>query len=224
MASGDSLWGTLTAPLVRQNPVTLQVLGICSALAVTTSLDTALTMGISLTVVVVLAAGIISLIRRHIPNTIRIIVQIVIIGSIVVVIDQILKAYFFELSQRLSVFVSLIATNCIVLGRTESFARSNPPLRSMVDALGSGLGYGLVLVLVGACRELFGSGRLLGHQLLPLADQGGWFTPLSLMLLAPSAFFLLGGLVWAMRSIWPAQADAPDFPPHELKPEPGEQR
>ena len=216
MPSRDGLWSTLTAPLIRQNPVTLQILGICSALAVTTSLDTALTMSLSLTVVVVLAAGVISLIRRHIPGSIRLIVQIIIIASIVIVIDQFLQAYFFELSQRLSVFVSLIATNCIVLGRTESFARNSPPLPSMVDALGSGLGYGLVLTLVGACRELFGSGKLLGFQLLPLADHGGWFTPLSLMLLAPSAFFLLGGLVWAVRSIWPEQAEAPDFPAHDL--------
>lgn len=219
MAAGASLWSTLTAPLIRQNPVTLQILGICSALAVTTSLDTALTMAISLTVVVVLAAGIISMIRRHIPNSIRLIVQIIIIGSLVVIIDQCLKAWFFELSQRLSVFVSLIATNCIVLGRTESFARTNPPLPSMVDALGNGLGYGLVLVVIGACRELFGTGKLFGFQVLPLAEQGGWFTPLSLMLLAPSAFFLLGALVWAMRSIWPEQADDPDFPPHEIREE-----
>ncbi len=219
MASNVSLWGTLMTPLIRQNPVTLQILGICSALAVTTSLDTALTMSISLTVVVVLAAGIISAIRRHIPNTIRIIVQIIIVASLVIVIDQVLQAYFYGLSQRLSVFVSLIATNCIVLGRTESFARTNPPLPSMVDALGSGLGYGLVLMLVGACRELFGSGKLLGYQVLPLADQGGWFTPLSLMLLAPSAFFLLGALVWTMRSIWPEQADEPDFAPHEIEEE-----
>ncbi len=219
MASNVSLWGTLTTPLIRQNPVTLQILGICSALAVTTSLDTALTMSISLTVVVVLAAGIIRAIRRHIPNTIRIIVQIIIVASLVIVIDQVLQAYFYGLSQRLSVFVSLIATNCIVLGRTESFARTNPPLPSMVDALGSGLGYGLVLMLVGACRELFGSGKLLGYQVLPLADQGGWFTPLSLMLLAPSAFFLLGALVWTMRSIWPEQADEPDFAPHEIEEE-----
>lgn len=209
----------LTAPIVDGNPITLQILGICSALAVTTSLATALTMSISLTVVVALAAGIISAIRRHIPNSIRLIVQIIIIGALVIVIDQFLRAYFFELSQRLSVFVSLIATNCIVLGRTESFARSNPPLPAMVDALGSGLGYSLVLLTIGACRELFGSGKLFGHQLLPLADQGGWFTPLSLMLLAPSAFFLLGGLVWAMRSIWPEQAEAPEFPPHEAREE-----
>ena len=220
MVGTGKLWSTLTAPLIRQNPVTLQILGICSALAVTTSLDTAITMSISLTVVVVLAAGIISLIRHHIPNAIRLIVQIIIVASLVIMIDQILRASFFDLSLRLSVFVSLIATNCIVLGRTESFARSNPPFPSMVDALGSGLGYGLVLVLLGACRELFGGGKLLGCQVLPLADQGGWFTPLSLMLLAPSAFFLLGGLVWAVRSIRPEQAEAADHPPHMI----GEQR
>jgi len=214
MSGAGNLWAILTTPIIRQNPVTLQILGICSALAVTTSLDTALTLAISLTLVVVVSAGIVSVIRRHIPNAIRLIVQIIIVASLVIVVDQVLQAYFFELSQRLSVFVSLIATNCIVLGRTESFARSNPPVPAMVDALGSGLGYGLVLVLVGACRELFGTGRLLGWQVLPLADQGGWFTPLSLMLLAPSAFFLLGGLVWMVRSIWSEQAEAPDFPPH----------
>jgi len=216
MAAETGLWNALTAPLIRQNPVTLQILGICSALAVTTSLATAFTLSVSLTVVVVLAAGIISLIRRHIPNSIRLIVQIIIIASMVIVIDQILQAWFFALSQRLSVFVSLIATNCIVLGRTESFARSNPPLVSIVDALGSGLGYSLVLVTIGACRELLGSGKLAGLQVLPLADEGGWFTPLSLMLLAPSAFFLLGGLIWAIRSRWPEQAEPPEFPPHDF--------
>lgn len=215
MAGRESLWNALTAPLIRQNPVTLQILGICSALAVTTSLATAFTLSVSLTVVVVLSAGLISLIRRHIPNSIRLIVQIIIIASLVIVIDQILQAWFFALSQRLSVFVSLIATNCIVLGRTESFARSNPPLLSMVDALGSGLGYSLVLTVIGACRELFGSGKLAGVAVLPLADEGGWFTPLSLMLLAPSAFFLLGGLIWAIRSLRPEQAEPPEFPLHE---------
>lgn len=217
MATTDGLWNTLTAPLIRQNPVTLQILGICSALAVTTSLDTALTMAVALTVVIVSAAGVISLIRAHIPNSIRLIVQIIIVASMVIVVDQFLQAFFFDLSQRLSVFVSLIATNCIVLGRTESFARSNPPLRSMVDALGSGLGYALVLVVIGATRELFGTGRLLGQQILPLAEQGGWFTPLGLMLLAPSAFFLLGGLIWAMRSLWPEQVETADFTRHEIR-------
>lgn len=205
------LWTTLTDPLIRQNPVTLQILGICSALAVTTSLPTALTMAVSLTVVLVLAAGIISAIRRHIPNSIRLIVQIIIVASLVIVIDQILQAWFYDISRKLSVFVSLITTNCLVLGRTESFARLNPPLPSMVDALGNGLGYSLILIVIGATRELFGAGTLMGATVLPLAENGGWFTPLNLMLLAPSAFFLLGGLVWAMRSIWPEQAEPAEF-------------
>jgi Na+-transporting NADH:ubiquinone oxidoreductase subunit D len=217
MAAAEGLWNTLTAPLIRQNPVTLQILGICSALAVTTSLDTALIMAIALTVVIVCAAGVISLMRAHIPGSIRLIVQIIVVASMVIVVDQFLQAFFFELSQRLSVFISLIATNCIVLGRTESFARSNPPLRSMVDALGSGLGYALVLIVIGATRELFGTGKLLGLQMLPLAEQGGWFTPLGLMLLAPSAFFLLGGLVWAMRSLWPDQVEPADFARPEIR-------
>lgn len=213
MTAPSPLWSTFTDPLIRQNPVTLQILGICSSLAVTTSLPTALTMAASLTVVLVLSAGIISLIRRHISDTIRLIVQIVIVASLVIVIDQLLQAYLFDISQSLSVYVSLITTNCLVLGRTESFARLNPPVPAMIDALGNGLGYSLILCLVGAVRELFGAGSLMGLPVLPLADQGGWFTPLSLMLLAPSAFFLLGGLVWAIRSLWPEQAEAPEFTP-----------
>ena len=205
------VWAKLSAPLIRENPVTLQILGICSALAVTTSLDTALTMAVSLTVVIVLAAGIVSAIRKHIPQAIRLIVQIIVVASLVVVIDQILQAYFFDISQRLSVFVGLITTNCLVLGRTESFARLNPPVPSMIDALGNGLGYSLVLVVIGAARELFGTGKLLGIQVLPTVDQGGWYEPLNLMLLAPSAFFLLGLLVWAVRSVRSEQAEAPDF-------------
>lgn len=211
MANTEVFWAKLTNPLVRENPVTLQILGICSALAVTTTLDTALTMSASLIVVIVASAGIVSLIRRHIPRTIRLIVQIVIVASLVIVIDQFLQAYFFNISQRLSVYVSLITTNCLVLGRTESFARNNPPLVSMTDALGNGLGYALVLTIIGAVRELFGTGRLLGQQLLPTVEQGGWFQPLNLMLLAPSAFFLLGGLVWIVRSIWPEQVEPSEF-------------
>ncbi|GHF07547.1 Na(+)-translocating NADH-quinone reductase subunit D [Aliiroseovarius zhejiangensis] len=213
MTARTAFWTTLTDPLIRQNPVTLQILGICSALAVTTSLATALTMSVSLTVVLTLAAGVISLIRRHIPDTIRLIVQIVIVASLVIVIDQILQAYFAQISRALSVYVGLITTNCLVLGRTEAYARYHPPLPSMVDAFGNGLGYSLVLIIIGAIRELFGRGQLFGHQVLPLADAGGWFTPLSLMLLAPSAFFLLGGLVWAVRSVRPEQVEAPEFAP-----------
>lgn len=211
MSAPASLRSVLFSPLLRQNPVTLQILGICSALAVTTSMETALTMSGALTVVLVMSAGLISVIRRHIPDSIRLIVQIVIVASLVIVIDQILQAYLFEISQRLSVFVSLITTNCLVLGRTESFSRHNPPLRSMVDALGNGLGYSLALTVIGSIRELFGAGSLLGWQVLPTVDQGGWFTPLNLMLLAPSAFFLLGGLVWAIRSVFPDQAEALEY-------------
>ena len=210
MAARADLWTILTRPLLRENPVTLQILGICSALAVTTSLATALTMAVSLTVVLTLAAGIISAIRRQIPETIRLIVQIVIIASLVIVIDQVLQAWFYEISRALSVFVGLITTNCLVLGRTESFARHNPPGPAMLDAFGNGLGYSLILVVIGAVRELFGKGALLGYPVLPLAEAGGWYTPLSLMLLAPSAFFLLGGLVWAIRSWRPEQAEAPE--------------
>lgn len=211
MPASPSLWQVLTAPLIRQNPVTLQILGICSALAVTTSTATALTMSAALTATLVISAATISLIRRHIPDSIRLIVQIVIVASLVIVIDQVLQAYLFDISQKLSVFVSLITTNCLVLGRTESFSRHNPPLRSMVDALGNGLGYSLVLTVIGAVRELFGAGALLGWQVLPTVDQGGWYTPLNLMLLAPSAFFLLGGLVWAIRTVLPDQSEPLEY-------------
>lgn len=221
MNTRTSFWTTLTDPLVRQNPVTLQILGICSALAVTTTLATALTMSVSLTIVLTLAAGIISVIRRHIPDTIRLIVQIVIVASLVIVIDQFLQAYFADISRALSVYVGLITTNCLVLGRTEAYARYHAPWSSMVDAFGNGLGYSLVLIVIGTIRELFGRGQLFGHQILPLANEGGWFTPLSLMLLAPSAFFLLGALVWVVRSVWTEQVEPLDHPP-PLRPEPVE--
>ncbi|WP_112322699.1 NADH:ubiquinone reductase (Na(+)-transporting) subunit D [Oceanibium sediminis] len=213
MANRSEMWRTLSDPLIRQNPVTLQILGICSALAVTTTLATAVTMSISLTVVLTLSAGLVSTIRRHIPDTIRLIVQIVIVASLVIVIDQVLQAYFAEISRALSVYVGLITTNCLVLGRTEAYARHNAPLPAMVDAFGNGLGYSLILILLGGLRELFGKGELFGREVLPLADAGGWFTPLSLMLLAPSAFFLLGLLVWVVRSFYPEQAEAPEHTP-----------
>lgn len=221
MATRGEFWRTLTDPLIRQNPVTLQILGLCSALAVTTTLATAVTMSVALTVVLTLSAGIVSVIRRHIPDTIRLIVQIVIVASLVIVIDQFLQAYFAKISRALSVYVGLITTNCLVLGRTEAYARHHPPLPAMVDAFGNGLGYSLVLVVIGFVRELFGKGELFGAQVLPLADAGGWFTPLSLMLLAPSAFFLLGLLVWAVRSVLPEQAEAPEHTP-PLRAEPAE--
>jgi len=198
---------TLVDPIVVANPVTLQVLGICSALAVTTSLTTALVMSGALIVVLTLSNGIISLIRKQVPSSIRLIVQITIIASLVIVVDQLLQAYLFEISQRLSVFVSLIVTNCIVLGRAEGFAMKNPPGASLLDGIGNGLGYAVILIAIGTIRELLGAGTLLGVAILPLASEGGWFTPLGLMSLPPSAFFLLGGLVWAVRSVLPEQAE-----------------
>jgi Na+-transporting NADH:ubiquinone oxidoreductase subunit D len=194
------LWGHVTDPILHQNPVTLQILGICSALAVTTTLAAALTMSAALTVVIIAASGIISFIRNHLPSSIRLIVQIIIVASLVIVVDQFLQAFFYEMSQRLSVFVSLIATNCVVIGRTESFALHNRPLPAMADALGNGLGYSAVLIVIGTVRELFGRGTIMDIPVLHTVEQGGWFEPMNLMLLAPSAFFLLGGLVWAIRS------------------------
>lgn len=197
---------TLVDPILVTNPVTLHVLGICSALAVTTSLSTALVMSAALICVLTLANGIISLIRDHVPRSIRLIVQITIIASLVIVVDQLLQAYMYSMSKRLSVFVGLIVTNCIVLGRAESFAMRNPPGASLLDGLGNGLGYTLILVAIGTVRELLGAGTLMGATILPAATDGGWFTPLELMALPPSAFFLLGLLVWAIRTIRPEQA------------------
>lgn len=201
----------LTSPLINANPVTTQMLGICSALAVTTSLATALTMSAALTIVLMCATGIISAIRAHIPPAIRLIVQITIIASLVIVADEFLRAFAFELSKSLSIFVGLIVTNCLVLGRTEAFAMRNPVVPSVLDGLGNGLGYSLVLIIVGTIRELFGTGGLLGRNILPLASEGGWFEPLSLMQLAPSAFFIIGMLIWAIRSLRTDQIEAADF-------------
>ena len=201
----------VTAPLIDRNPVTLQILGICSALAVTTSLTTALTMSVALTAVLCASAAIISLIRRHIPSTIRLIVQITIIASLVIVIDELLKAYAFQISERLSIFVGLIVTNCVVLGRAESFAMRNPVLPSVLDGLGNGLGYSLILMIVGAIREFFGAGTLFGRVVMTPQSDGGWFQPLGLMQLAPSAFFIIGLLVWAIRSLRRSQIEVTEF-------------
>jgi Na+-transporting NADH:ubiquinone oxidoreductase subunit D len=198
---------TLIDPILVSNPVTLQVLGICSALAVTTSLSAAVVMSAALIFVLTLSNGVISLIRNHVPRSIRLIVQITIIASLVIVVDQVLQAYMFAMSKRLSVFVGLIVTNCIVLGRTEGFAMKNPPVESLLDGFGNGLGYGLILVAIGTVRELLGAGTLMGVTILRVTADGGWFTPLGLMALPPSAFFLLGLLVWAIRTIRPEQAE-----------------
>ncbi|MFZ2652956.1 MAG: NADH:ubiquinone reductase (Na(+)-transporting) subunit D [Burkholderiaceae bacterium] len=202
----------LFGPLVDSNPITLQILGICSALAVTTSVSTALTMSLALTAVLVTASAIISAIRHHLPASIRLILQITIIASLVIVIDLLLQAYAFAVSQRLSIFVSLIVTNCVVLGRAEAFAMRNPVGPSMLDALGNGLGYSLVLLLVATVREVLGLGTWLGYTVLPGVAAGGWFVPLGVMLLAPSAFFILGLLIWAIRSWRPAQVESDEFP------------
>lgn len=193
-------WRTLTDPIIRNNPITTQILGICSALAVTTKLSTALTMAAAVVFVAALSGTLISLIRNWVPGGIRMIVQMTVIASAVIVVDQFLKAYAYDISRQLSVFVGLIITNCIIMGRTEGFAMKHPVLPSLLDGLGNGLGYGAILVGVGAVRELFGSGTLLGYTILPLAGDGGWYVPNGLMLLSPSAFFLIGLCIWALNS------------------------
>lgn len=198
-------------PLVENNPITLQVLGICSALAVTSQLSTALIMCVALTAVVSCSSAAISMIRNHIPSSIRIIVQMTIIASLVIVVDQLLKAFAYEVSKQLSVFVGLIITNCIVMGRAEAYAMKNPPLQSFFDGIGNGLGYSLILIMVAIIRELFGSGKLLGIEIMPLVQDGGWYVPNGLLLLPPSAFFIIGLIIWAFRTWKPKQVEKPDF-------------
>lgn len=190
-------------PLIENNPIGVQVLGICSALAVTTMLVTSTVMAVALTVVTAFSNFAVSLVRNHTPPSIRIIVQLTIIASLVIIADQVLKAFLFEVSKELSVFVGLIITNCIVMGRAEAFAMANPPGRSFVDGFGNGFGYSLVLILVGFFRELFGSGRVFGYVVLPLAKDGGWYVPNGLMLMAAGAFFVIACLVWLLRTLVP---------------------
>jgi Na+-transporting NADH:ubiquinone oxidoreductase subunit D len=200
---------TLLDPVIINNPIGVQVLGICSALAVTTRLDKALVMGIGVTLVTALANLAVSLVRNYTPGSIRIIVQLSIIASLVIVFDQVLKASLYELSLELSVFVGLIITNCIVMGRAEGFAMQNAPYRSLLDGIGNGLGYTLVLLLVALSRELLGAGKVFGFTLLPLTKDGGWYVPNGLMLLAPSALFMIGLLIWALR-VWKPQLQEKD--------------
>ncbi|SEA78233.1 Na+-transporting NADH:ubiquinone oxidoreductase subunit D [Desulfuromusa kysingii] len=190
----------LLDPLFNNNPIALQILGICSALAVTNKLSTALTMTIAVTLVTSCSNAAISAIRNHIPNSIRIIVQMTIIATLVIIIDQMLKAYLYEMSKALSVYVGLIITNCIVMGRAEAFAMKNPVGLSFLDGVGNGLGYGVVLLAVGFVRELFGSGKLFGVTILNTVNDGGWYVTNGLMLLAPSAFFLIGFIIWGLRT------------------------
>jgi Na+-transporting NADH:ubiquinone oxidoreductase subunit D len=201
----------LIDPMVDNNPITLQVLGICSALAVTSSLQVAFVMAIAVTTVTAFASMFISMLRNHIPGSIRIIVQMVIIASLVILVDQVLKAYAFEISKTLSVFVGLIITNCIVMGRAEAFAMKNPPLDSFIDGVGNGLGYGLLLLVVGFIRELFGAGSLFGVTVLETVNNGGWYVPNGLLLLPPSAFFVIGLVIWGVRAWKPAQVEEREY-------------
>ncbi|HEY5675120.1 MAG TPA: NADH:ubiquinone reductase (Na(+)-transporting) subunit D [Malonomonas sp.] len=190
----------LLDPLFNKNPIGLQILGICSALAVTSKLETVVVMALAVTFVIAGSNVSVSLLRQQIPGSIRIIVEITIIATLVIIVDQFLKAYAFGISKQLSVFVGLIITNCIVLGRAEAFAMKNPPGLSFLDGIGNGLGYSLVLLIVAFFRELFGAGKLLGFTILSTTNEGGWYLPNGLMLLPPSAFFIIGLLIWALRT------------------------
>ena len=201
----------LIDPLVDNNPITLQVLGICSALAVTSSLNVAFVMSLAVIAVTGFSSLFISMLRNYIPNSIRIIVQMVIIASLVILVDQIIKAYAYEISKTLSVFVGLIITNCIVMGRAEAFAMKNTPVYSFIDGVGNGLGYGLLLMCVGVVRELFGSGTLFGVTILDPVSNGGWYVPNGLLLLPPSAFFIIGFLIWGVRSWKKSQVEAREY-------------
>ncbi len=201
----------LFEPVFNNNPIGLQILGICSALAVTSNLKTALVMSIALTLVTGFSSMFISMIRSQIPSSIRMIVQMVIIASLVIVVDQILKAYAFALSKQLSVFVGLIITNCIVMGRAEAFAMQNPPVLSFFDGIGNGLGYSAMLIMLGIVRELFGAGKLMGYTIIPVVNDGGWYQPNGLLLLPPSAFFLIGLFIWGLRSWKKEQVEKPAF-------------
>ena len=190
----------LLDPLFNNNPIGLMSLGICSALAVTSKLETVFVMCIAVIFVLAFSNASVSLIRKHLPSSIRIICQMTIIASLVIIVDQVLKAYAYDISKQLSIFVGLIITNCIVMGRAEAFAMKEPVWISFVDGIGNGLGYSLILILVGVLRELFGSGRLFGYVILPLSNEGGWYVSNGMMLLPPSAFFIIGLLIWVNRT------------------------
>jgi Na+-transporting NADH:ubiquinone oxidoreductase subunit D len=194
-------------PVFNNNPIALQILGICSALAVTTKLETSIVMSMAVIFVTALSNFAVSLIRNHVSSSVRILVEMTIIASLVIIADQIIKAYAYDISKQLSIFVGLIITNCIVLGRTEAFGLKNPPLISLLDGIGNGLGYSLLLLIVGFLRELIGSGKLLGYSVFPLITEGGWYIPNGLFLLAPSAFIIIGILIWALREWKPEQVE-----------------
>ena len=191
---------TLLDPLLENNPIALQVLGICSALAVTTKMETSVVMCGAVIFVLTFSNLFVSLLRNNIPNSIRIIVQLTIIASLVIIADQFLKAYFFNISKQLSVFVGLIITNCIIMGRAEAFAMQNGPTTSLLDGLGNGFGYSFILIITGFLRELLGSGKLFGHTILPLVTEVGWYTPNGLMVTSAGAFFIIGFFIWVLRA------------------------
>ncbi len=207
MADNNNLKKLLLSPIVDNNPIALQILGICSALAVTTQLQTAVVMAIAVSLVTAFSSMFISMIRNYIPNSIRIIVQMAIIALLVILVDQILRAYAYDLSKQLSVFVGLIITNCIVMGRAEAFAMKSGPVESFVDGIGNGLGYGAMLIIVAFLRELIGSGKIFGITILETVQNGGWYQANGLFLLAPSAFFIIGFVIWAIRTWKPEQVE-----------------
>lgn len=202
----------LIKPIFKENPIALQILGVCSALAVTTSVQVTLVMCVALTAVVAFSNLFISMLRNNMPGSIRIIIQMTVIASLVILVDQVLKAFAYETSKQLSVFVGLIITNCIVMGRAEAFAMKNPPIPSFLDGIGNGMGYSLVLIIVAVIRELFGAGTLLGITILPSVANGGWYQPNGLMLLAPSAFFIIGFFIWVLRERNAEQIEKNEFP------------
>jgi Na+-transporting NADH:ubiquinone oxidoreductase subunit D len=202
----------LIKPIFKENPIALQILGVCSALAVTTSMQVTLVMCVALTAVVAFSNLFISMLRNNMPGSIRIIIQMTVIASLVILVDQLLKAFAYEISKQLSVFVGLIITNCIVMGRAEAFAMKNPPIPSFLDGIGNGLGYSMVLLIVAVIRELFGAGTLMGYTILPSVANGGWYQPNGLMLLAPSAFFIIGFFIWILRERNAEQIEKNEFP------------
>ncbi len=197
----------LLGPLHLKNPITLQILGICSALAVTTQLKTAIVMSLALTAVTTGSNFAISLVRNWIPGSIRVITQLAIIAALVIAADQVMQAYLFDVSKQLSVFVGLIITNCIVMGRAEAFAMANPPLKSALDGFANGAGYSLILIALAVVREFFGSGKLMGHEIMPTSTNGGWYVPNGLMILSPGAFFLIGIIIWIQRAKSPSMRE-----------------
>ncbi|MGS2716789.1 NADH:ubiquinone reductase (Na(+)-transporting) subunit D [Eionea flava] len=201
----------LYKPLFENNPIALQILGICSALAVTSSLKVTVVMCIAVTIVTGFSNFFVSLVRNHAPSSIRIIVQMIIIASLVILVDQVLKAVAYDISKQLSVFVGLIITNCIVMGRAEAFAMKNPPIPSFLDGIGNGLGYSAILLGLAFIRELFGSGKLFGIEVLPLSTDGGWYVSNGMLLLPPSAFFLIGLFIWAIRVVKTDQVEQDEF-------------